>query len=80
MSDSLTLRVLDQIRINGFEVELDSAGNTVRVFESGDRQATEQAFRVDDRPDLDGLKALATPFCTTPQVHSLFRSALRRAS
>ena len=80
MSDSLTLRVLDQIRINGFEVELDADAGTISVFEPGDRRHTERTFSFSAAPTAERLRELATPFCTMPQVQSLFRPTLRRAS
>ena len=71
MLSPFTLRILDQIRVNGFEVDiLDAAGaggiDACLVSESG---AEPQRFPL----VADGsLRRLAERYCTAPQVSRLF--------
>ena len=76
MLQRLTLQVLDQIRVNGFEVEVEEAGSAdgrrcpisgCLVSEFGG------ASKVHAVNDVQALRALAEAYCTPAQVARLLR-------
>ena len=79
MITCLTLKVLDQIRVNGFEVEVEDLddvrfGCRCTVAEYGG------APRAHQLPDLRAVRALAEAYCTPAQVTALLRDAVEAAT
>ena len=67
-----TLRVLDQIRVNGFDVEVEETDDHAVVEITQPGAGDGERFEFDANSEDSVLRRLADAFCTPPQVAKLF--------